>query len=446
LIWKKNLADGEPNRFVFAKSIALDTEQNPVFFGRTTSKTGIATPGSFQDTLRHPFMGGSRGTTIKMQPPFLIKFDKDGNRTWGSYFMDTNFDTLKYGAQWHITPTDMIIDHYGNYWILLTTYYNSDGFFKVGDQWSNYTTQSQYNILVQFKNNTILWSSYIDANLKGFGIDQFSNLYLAGEGKTSSYASPGAHLENFIPSFPGYIIKTSICDSNLADVISPSDFQPEGAVCPNSSVVFSVRPGFESYNWQLPSTWVGISDSNSIEVFVNDQSGTISVSGDYQCGESGNLEVRIEVVAVDQVDFVVHGDTLSASGHENYTWYFNGQKIENADEEFVLLNKYGTYKMAATSPEGCEITAEYIYKEEVGINELTLSGVRIYPNPVTTALNVHVGQPAQYAIYDLQGRKIKHTTHNLIDVRDLGDGMYILQIQDKHGKILKSQQFVKHAK
>src|SRR5690606_19441265 len=120
-------------------------------------------------------------------------------------------------------------------------------------------------------------------------------------------------------------------------------------VCPNSTVTFSVNPGFDSYTWALPEGWTGESDSNTIEVVVGDAGGTIGVSATYQCGETGDLEVPVQVIDASSISFTANGDTLTANGYDTYTWYFNDELIEGATGTSIIMLEEGTYKAVATT-------------------------------------------------------------------------------------------------
>lgn len=413
-------------------SVDLDSEGNLVLLGVTQSKTNITTPDAFQDTLAFDF--GYSGF------PFLAKFSADGDRLWGSYFNDPTGQV----GNWGLELKNLVVDNNDNYWILFNVYGSNSDFFQVGDQWNPANENSYNSILVQFKDNEILWSTYIDAQFKSISIDQLSNLYLAGDANETSYTSPGAFEEDYIAQYAtSYLLKSTICDEHT-NTVTPSNFQPNQAICPHATITFSVNPGFDTYTWTLPSGWTGTSDSNSIEVQVNDQSGMITVSGDYQCGTSADLSVSLDIIDAAAIDFTVSNDTLYATGYDAYTWYFNDELIAGASEAYIILDVAGIYKAVVTTEEGCMVSASYEYGG-TGIEELAADAIKIYPNPATKQLTIDLQAKAQYAVYDVQGRLVLTSNNNSIDISKMSNGHYLLKITDKEGRIIKTYPFVKNS-
>lgn len=413
-------------------AIDLDSEGQLILFGNTASKNNIATPGAFQDTLAFDF--GYSGF------PFLAKFTADGERLWGTYFNDPAGPV----GSWGLTPVNLTVDNYDNYWILFNTWGNSS-FLTVGDQWDDFDPNGANSVLVKFRDNEILWSTYINGDLRTIDIDQLSNLYMAGDATENSYTSPDAFIDTLISQYgTPWLVKSTICDEH-ASAVTPSNFQPTQAICPEATVTFSVNPGFDTYIWSLPSGWTGSSDSNSIEVQVNDQSGMISVSGIYQCGTTEALSVSVELMDATPISFSVAGDTLYASGYDSYDWYFNEEPVTGASGTYIILDAAGVYKAVATTTEGCTLSASYEY-DGTGLDELSVATVKVYPNPASSHLWIHSASILYYQLYDLSGKSLKQGQGSRVDLEGLADGMYLLQLKDKDGHMLKSMQFVKQAK
>ncbi|MBC2845424.1 T9SS type A sorting domain-containing protein [Winogradskyella flava] len=72
------------------------------------------------------------------------------------------------------------------------------------------------------------------------------------------------------------------------------------------------------------------------------------------------------------------------------------------------------------------------------------SPLSIFPNPVTTTLNIEL-QPAlkQLAIYNLQGQKIMQSVSTTTDVSNLSNGLYLIKIEDENGSV-STKRFVKN--
>jgi hypothetical protein len=90
--------------------------------------------------------------------------------------------------------------------------------------------------------------------------------------------------------------------------------------------------------------------------------------------------------------------------------------------------------------------------ESLGLNEVKqMSNLIIYPNPVTTVLNVKkdLQNKAAYKIVSITGQEIQtgiiDNTEKQISVYTLSDGVYFLQLFDKNISI-GQQKFVKISK
>lgn len=89
---------------------------------------------------------------------------------------------------------------------------------------------------------------------------------------------------------------------------------------------------------------------------------------------------------------------------------------------------------------------------ETPVNETPETDFRIFPNPATTQINIEMNEvesSMQIALYDLLGKKIKETVQpsnrlTNIDVSDLQNGIYFLQIENKGGVIRKEKIVLNH--
>jgi len=154
-------------------AISLDNNENIIISGETHSLDGIATPDAYQKSLN---------ASPDLYSGFFAKFDKDGNRLYGSYFpivincisIDQSNNVIFAGNQY--------IDDFSNYYPNIST----TGAFKT-------THNSTDGFLIKFDSNFIkLWSTYyggdksaIDTSknldlIQGIGTDNANNIYIIG--------------------------------------------------------------------------------------------------------------------------------------------------------------------------------------------------------------------------------------------------------------------------
>ncbi len=84
----------------------------------------------------------------------------------------------------------------------------------------------------------------------------------------------------------------------------------------------------------------------------------------------------------------------------------------------------------------------------IGVADLaSANGLRIYPNPATSELYVVYDHAMTARLIDIDGRVVRTTLHaGSIDVRDLSDGIYLLEVLDENNQRIALERVVKTTK
>lgn len=175
-----------------AADIAIDKFYNLFVCGPTTSTTSIAT-----SSVHQPNYGG--GTS----DGFLVKFDTNGVRQWGTYYGGNAYDDF-YGCT---------IDKNGNVYVSGSTT-STNSISTVGAHQVTFAGGSNDAYLVKFNNNGVRqWATYYGDN----GDDQsptcvndpMGNIYLAGfSSSTVSIATVGSHQTSHGGgTYDGFLVK-----------------------------------------------------------------------------------------------------------------------------------------------------------------------------------------------------------------------------------------------
>jgi len=104
-----------------------------------------------------------------------------------------------------------------------------------------------------------------------------------------------------------------------------------------------------------------------------------------------------------------------------------------------LAEENGVYQVRVTAQNDCEGISEEEVIDEIGIQEIDLAQLMdIYPNPVREQLFIKVTQDMELNIYAMDGRIVQKDISifkgdNVIDVKALNAGMYLLSMQDANG-------------
>ncbi len=99
---------------------------------------------------------------------------------------------------------------------------------------------------------------------------------------------------------------------------SPIFDQSPTVVCDNEQVVYSViQTSGYSYNWNLPTSWIGASNINSITATANATNGYVYVSANNSCGEGAKDSVWVTVNTVPLAPVFINPPAEVCNGSEN---------------------------------------------------------------------------------------------------------------------------------
>ena len=156
-------------------AVTTDVFNNIYLAGATSSPTAISTSGCHQDTLGNAF------------DVFLVKFDSNGVREWGTYYGGSNTDS----------PSSIASDNYGNIYLAGTTL-SPNNIGTAGAFQPSYSNSSNDMFVVKFNGNGIRqWGTYyggLGDDLSGsIAIDKFDHIFLAGYSDAANLGTPGTH-------------------------------------------------------------------------------------------------------------------------------------------------------------------------------------------------------------------------------------------------------------
>ncbi len=122
-------------------------------------------------------------------------------------------------------------------------------------------------------------------------------------------------------------------------------------------------------------------------------------------------------------------------------------EIDIADNGFVEVtledlepNTFYSFNINMEFDDGVILTSEPHYFETLdntGISEIQNSNICIYPNPTSDFIHIEIIEPQSISIYSLDGKLVKSVENaNVIDVRDLAKGVYLINIEGRTQKII----------
>ena len=103
-------------------------------------------------------------------------------------------------------------------------------------------------------------------------------------------------------------------------------------------------------------------------------------------------------------------------------------KVVFVGDDLQLLAHDGTLLAQEPIAEVQQITFAETSLESFPVVEEAANGIIIYPNPAQDRLVVQGAEGQTLRVYDLQGRLLKQTEGTEVQVEDLADGTYLLQV------------------
>ncbi|MEQ8325063.1 MAG: T9SS type A sorting domain-containing protein [Vicingaceae bacterium] len=438
------------NSFNKGRSCAIDKNSNIYMAGSTVSSTGIATTGSHQTTK-----GG-------MEDAFLVKFNSNGIRQWGTYYGGTGTDVA------NSCETDEFDDVY----IAGRTKSTSKIITNPIHQALNAGNGDAF--LAKFNSNGVRqWGTYYGGTSPddgvGISIDAAKNVYLSGTTFSSnSIATSGSHqtirggdVDGFLVKFDSIgqrkwgtyyggtdvdiVLNNSLYGSNSIYLIG---FTWSDTTMATNGSYQSVRAG----NNDIFVTKFIECDPDSISISITACDSFVSFSGNHIWKSSGTyldilsnnkacdsiISVDLTIVSINSM-IALNGSVLLAdSGYTGYQWLDcenNYSPINGETRPFYAPLKNGRYAVKINEGQ-CADTSACIDLTWIGTGGILGTAVKVYPNPTEDFLIIAFGQKetAKINLTNDLGQSVfrveeKNVQQSTLDLSFLNNGVYFLSIE-----------------
>lgn len=230
------------------------------------------------------------------------------------------------------------------------------------------------------------------------------------------------------------VLNDTVPDPPLIEVIGETVF------CSGESVLLTIS---EDYNYKQ---WSNGSNHDTIKV---NYSGlfSIRVGSNSQCMSLYSEPVEILVKWRPATPSILsNGNLLASSSGTGNQWFFNGNPITGANEQFYHATENGFYTVQVTV-DGCISDMSPLYNHFL-VNTYESPGsqnIKFFPNPTSDQINFILGEEINHLfdtieVFDLTGNALLRFTYtNSISLNNLPDGLYIVRVRDKSGNNLKNQ-------
>ena len=207
----------------------------------------------------------------------------------------------------------------------------------------------------------------------------------------------------------------------------------------------------DQYQWLLNSS--NINNTNFKDLYAR-QTGNFSlkITNSSNCSDISTVK-NIVFLQEAKPSITVSGNILISSSANNYQWFYNGNIIVNETLQAITPTKNGLYTVKSKNKFGCENTSDsYSVSNIIGFNSVhNTLGLNIYPNPASNICTFEFTNKSnslyQLFIYNTLGQIVLKKTVNssiaTIDLSELSNGIYIVQISDNN-QIITEQKLIKN--
>ncbi len=509
--------------------LATDAAGNVYLVGNTNSSAGIAS-GGFQNT----------STFQAYSSAFLVKFDKDGNRLWGTYYGNTSqgsgvaadaggnvYMTGSVGAgESDIATSGSFQDSSGSTGAFLVkfdsncnrlwgTYYGlgsigRDVAAKGDNVWmggvvlryepniaydgfqdttiENLGSSSEFLVKFDSDGNRQCATYYardvkctgISYNSARIAVDSGMNVYMADKtGDTSYIATPGCFQDTLGEYIYSYVwdninhisIKTYVGnsggDANIVKFTSCVNLPPVAnfqsnisSFCANECINYTDNStNAIAWQWSFPGATPASSTVQNPQNICYNTAGAFNASlivSNDQGTDTLTFTNYIHVFVAPPTPLITQSnDTLFCSTDPSYTsyqWYDNTTLIPGATDTFLVITHSGNYNVAVHNESGCFISVGI--NIVAGIQNYTVSNLfSLSPNPASTQLTIHysssvISGNAVISIINVLSQTVLSNSlpfgegrGGAVDISSLSAGMYFLQLKTESA--IDTKRFIK---
>jgi hypothetical protein len=242
----------------------------------------------------------------------------------------------------------------------------------------------------------------------------------------------------FVPTTSGTYTVTAVGANNCANtdqmnvtVLALPDVNAgaDQTVCSGSNVTLT-GSGANSYAWNNGVV-------NAIAFAPNTtQTYTVTGTAINGCQSSDNVVVTVNATPVALVSIIDDVTLAAAPAGMNYQWINcgSGTDIPAATTAQFTATVNGAYAVIVTSLQGCEDVSDCITIDAVGLDQMNISEMNVFPNPTNGEVNVSLPENATVTvqIFDAQGKLVAEqanvSNNDKLNISNVTPGVYMVRL------------------
>lgn len=342
---------------------------------------------------------------------FVLKLNNNGLFTW----------VHKIGGSGLATGRGIAVDRSNNVYVV-GTFSNIIQFDSAGQN-INYTSNGSTDVFVEKRNQAgnFIWAARYGGRgaefCRAIAVDASNNVFTVGHFVTTASSGPA----NFHTG--------------------------------NDTVGLTIHGGYDAYVHKMicpDTTYTNLTVTACNEHIFNGNSYTLSGLYEYRYTSAGGCDsiitLNLTVNYIDTAYITVNGFELGlTTTYATYQWFKDGVAIPGANGPTLTVTANAGYKVAVTTSTGCTDTSDVYRVNNVSVDDVYGIGkqIKIYPNPARDVIHINSPLAVSLLLCGLEGKMIRQSSATSLSLQDIPQGVYLLRIVDKDGRLLKVEKVVK---
>jgi hypothetical protein len=256
------------------------------------------------------------------------------------------------------------------------------------------------------------------------------------------------------------IYRVVVSNANCSDTSDPVDLKvhplplmtlvpDDTAFCDGEAAMLNVITADTglTFTWRRDGVVIPLATADFLSI---QDGGTYVVTAERAilngCSGTTNPAV-ITVYPLPVVDISWDGlDLVATSGFAGYQWHADTQPVPGATNSVFRPGTNGRYVVRVTDSNGCTATAARNLQNVSVSDVASVEPVRVYPNPASASFTVQAQVPVTLRLFGMDGKLIRERVNaDNMEIGDLSDGIYLLQVYDAQGQMLLRERLAKAA-
>ncbi|MFT4523111.1 MAG: hypothetical protein ACI8ZN_002063 [Bacteroidia bacterium] len=216
------------------------------------------------------------------------------------------------------------------------------------------------------------------------------------------------------------------------------------SVCEGKDLTISATTDASLFGWTGPNGFTSTKLTETIKEISKSQQGTYKFKTTANNGCSLEINKNVSVLSKPIIVINAQGKNLLASaGYSKYTWYLGSEEVTGQSERLLIASSTGSYTVKVTGVNGCEGTSTPVVLSSLGLDNLALNDIVVYPNPANEWLNINTEKMiVNVMLINSIGVSVldisQNEGFNRINIASLKPGVYNVLVLDLDGSIYRS--------